>query len=369
MLKHNNSIFFFHFTDDSKQGGIERYGKILEKHCPAEKSSSHTINLSNPSQVFSCSGSDNNPDITLYQYSPNFHSEASLSLILSLAKTPAKKRILVIHDANNLKTSSVAFNELLKGLLARKSYPDILNYYFAIKKRNSHFKRLAKLGFRFVVFHESQIRNLPKAAKKNTSVIPHFVEPREYSFQSKESKLALGLQSKKILTILGFINPRKLNELVIRTLEHLPNDYLLILAGKPVESSTNYLNKLDNLSKDLDVKSRVIITGYLEAEDQARYIAATDIALCLFKKVSASGSLSTWISNQKQIIASDLPEFSEFKDYPSTITIVPNDSSPQRLAKIISDAVSKNRHHSSKDFETLSRDLSIESTWEKLIRS
>ena len=40
-------------------------------------------------------------------------------------------------------------------------------------------------------------------------------------------------------------------------------------------------------------------------------LAATDVALCPFREMSASGALATWISAGRPIVASDLPAIRE----------------------------------------------------------
>ncbi len=70
--------------------------------------------------------------------------------------------------------------------------------------------------------------------------------------------------------------------------------------------------KLLALAKEKGVSDRLHITGYLSEEDLERYLVATDLAICPFKKLSASGSLSTWISVARPVLASDVPQIDEY---------------------------------------------------------
>ena len=53
-------------------------------------------------------------------------------------------------------------------------------------------------------------------------------------------------------------------------------------------------------------------TGYVPDAELTRILAATDVAVCPFRDMSASGSVATWISTGRPIVASDLPAFREY---------------------------------------------------------
>ncbi len=86
----------------------------------------------------------------------------------------------------------------------------------------------------------------------------------------------------------------------------------MLIAGAPIpgrdiggESSTSWRTRSN-------VEERVVFTGYVGDEMLDRVLAATDVAACPFRDVSASGSLSTWISAGTRVVASDLPAIGEY---------------------------------------------------------
>jgi hypothetical protein len=51
--------------------------------------------------------------------------------------------------------------------------------------------------------------------------------------------------------------------------------------------------------------------GYLPEDELEQVLVATDVALCPFRVMSASGALATWISAGRPIVTSDLAPFRE----------------------------------------------------------
>ena len=56
---------------------------------------------------------------------------------------------------------------------------------------------------------------------------------------------------------------------------------------------------------------RVRFMGYVPDDELETVLAATDVALCPFREMSASGALATWISAGRPIVTSDLPPIRE----------------------------------------------------------
>ena len=152
------------------------------------------------------------------------------------------------------------------------------------------------------------------------AVIPHFVEQRVSAIDSSQSKANLGLEDSKVVTLQGFIHPRKGYQLVIEAMSELPQDVTVIFAGGASPGNESYLKKLAELSKHEGIGDRVHITGYLSTKNLEQYLMASDLAICPFETLSASGSLSTWISFARPILCSDLPQIAEYNQLePSAI--------------------------------------------------
>jgi len=91
----------------------------------------------------------------------------------------------------------------------------------------------------------------------------------------------------------------------------LPPDVVVMLAGEPVVEGAAARELHDLTSRHGD---RVRVTGYLPEPELETYLAATDLAVCPFVDMSGSGSLSTWISAGRPILASDLPQIAEYNE-------------------------------------------------------
>jgi glycosyltransferase involved in cell wall biosynthesis len=142
-------------------------------------------------------------------------------------------------------------------------------------------------------------------------VIPLCVEQRKLTESAEEARVALGLRGRRVVTLLGFIHERKGHRLLIEALASLPSDVVAIAAGGPAPASTLIPNLLA-LAQARGVADRFRITGYLPEHELNRYLAATSLAVCPFRDVSASASISTWISAARPILASSLPLIAEY---------------------------------------------------------
>lgn len=147
--------------------------------------------------------------------------------------------------------------------------------------------------------------------KQQTEIIPHFVESRSLKLDKSKVRTELGLDG-TILTVLGWIHPDKGHQLVVEALPEMPSDVKVIFAGRPSLGGEAFGDQLQALAKEKGVSDRLHITGYLSEEDLERYLVATDLAICPFKKLSASGSMSTWISVARPILASNVPQIEEY---------------------------------------------------------
>ncbi len=173
-----------------------------------------------------------------------------------------------------------------------------------------------------------------EGAEKIT-VIPHFVESRSQIHSPTEAKAALGFGPEKIITLQGFIYRSKGHATLLNALSLLPEDYKVIFAGGMAPNQDAFKRELDLKIKQLRLGDRVTITGYLSEADLELHLAATDLAVCPFQIASASGSLSTWISMERPILAYALPQIEELNGLVPEAISVFSDYSPDALAKEI----------------------------------
>lgn len=171
---------------------------------------------------------------------------------------------------------------------------------------------------RYIVSNEIEKGRLKKfVAVNKISVLPHFIESRELSCDKDTAKTKLGLAGRKVVTLLGFIVERKGHEDAIDVLAKLAPDTHLVFAGKGEEA---YVSNLRALAAAKGMANRLSATGYLSEEDLNLYLAASDVAVCPFRDVSASGSLATWLSAARPIVAYDLPLMKDYqKKFPAQV--------------------------------------------------
>jgi glycosyltransferase involved in cell wall biosynthesis len=155
-----------------------------------------------------------------------------------------------------------------------------------------------------------RLRGLVPAARVH--VVPHFVEDAPPLPDREQAKAELGLEGRRVVTLLGFIVKRKGHPLLIEALARLPEDVTAIVAGAVLAGRTVREDELRSLAAELGVADRVRFLGYVADAELDRVLAATDVAVCPFRDFAASGSLSAWISTGVPIVASDLPAIREY---------------------------------------------------------
>lgn len=164
----------------------------------------------------------------------------------------------------------------------------------------------------YIVSNDIEARRLSRFVNRSKiNIVPHFIERRNVVGDKLSVKRRLGLESKKVVTLLGFIVDRKGYDDAVEMMAHLPGNVHLVFAGKC--NDEGYREKLQNRALALGVQDRLTITGYLDEETLDLYMAATDVAICPFKDVSASGSLATWLSANRPIVTYYLPLMREYK--------------------------------------------------------
>lgn len=163
-------------------------------------------------------------------------------------------------------------------------------------------------------------------------VVPHFIEARGPLQGLGEAKAGLDLEGRRVVTVLGFIHARKGHDLALKALERLGDGTTLVFAGGEVREGPGFVSELREFIHRRGLDARVRITGYLTDPELDMYMAATDVALLPFRDAAASGSLSTWFSAGRPVVASDIPFFREYRRLaPSVIRLVPPED-PAALA-------------------------------------
>ena len=197
---------------------------------------------------------------------------------------------------------------------------------------------LARRAGRVLVCTQEEARRLQGLVPaERLDVVPHFVEARAIDMAPTTAKGALGLEGRRVCTVLGFIHRKKGHALVVEALPAWSADVQVVFAGRAAHGSEGFVEQLHARAEALGVADRLRVTGYLSEETLNRYLAATDLALCPFEQISASGSLSTWIAAERPILASDQPQIAEYNAMASGAIATFSPYTPAALATAAQD--------------------------------
>jgi glycosyltransferase involved in cell wall biosynthesis len=198
-------------------------------------------------------------------------------------------------------------------------------------------------------------------------VVPHFVEERAFELTRDAARKQLGVEGKRVVTLLGFIYGRKGHKIMVEAIPDLARDVQVVFAGGGIANKEKFLANVEQRKLELDLGDRLRITGYLTEEDLEAWVAATDLAVLPFKDLSASGSLSTWIAAGKPILASDLPGFREYGTrVPGSVRLF-SPIEPDALAKAITEQLATDLPEVDPKVVALREDLTVARTVDRYV--
>ena len=200
-------------------------------------------------------------------------------------------------------------------------------------------------------------------------VIPHFVEHRELPMSPAEARAALGIGERKLVTLLGFVYGRKGHRYAVEAVPYMPDDAMMVYAGGPIEGRTFVYDLALSKAQELELGDRFRITGYLSEEDMGTWMAATHLAILPFTDLSASGSMSSWISSGKPMLVSDLPGTREYaRRVPGALNFFGPAGEPWPLGAAINELLAKPLPDPDPGVLALARELSMANTVDRYLR-
>ncbi len=219
-------------------------------------------------------------------------------------------------------------------------------------------RRLGTAASSLIVHSEEErgrLRGMVPSAK--VEVVPHFVEVRDGLPDRAAAREALGVDGLLVVTLLGYLTRRRGHRLVIDALTELPSEVTALFVGSPIEGRDHVGRALEEHAAEVGVADRVRFLGYLPEPELEQVLAATDVALCPFERMSASGALATWLSAGRPIVGSDLAPFRELKAMrPGALHLFrPYQAGP--LARCISDTLKVSGNGRDPDVEALAQRL------------
>jgi glycosyltransferase involved in cell wall biosynthesis len=227
---------------------------------------------------------------------------------------------------------------------------------------------LGRTADRIVVHSQIEVERLRGIVPVDRMrVIPHFVEQRELPLSPVEARARLGLSNRRIVTLLGFVYGRKGHRYAVDAVPFMPDDAVMVYAGGPVAGRSFVYDLATSRAEELGLGDRFRITGYLSDEELETWIAATHLAILPFTDLSASGSLSSWISAGKPMLVSDLPGFREYaRRVPGSLNFF-GPTEPWPLGSAINELLARPLPDPDPSVQKLGRVLSMERTVERYL--
>jgi D-inositol-3-phosphate glycosyltransferase len=152
--------------------------------------------------------------------------------------------------------------------------------------------------------------HIPQTREK-TVIIPHghFLELNKNQIEKTKAKEELQFEKNKIhLLFFGQIKALKGLSILIDAMALLPENFNLVIAGKPQYS----ISEIENQIQELHLEHRVIkVFRYITNEERNIYFSAADAAVLPYTKIYQSGVLLMSMSYGIPCVTSDLPAFKE----------------------------------------------------------
>ena len=228
---------------------------------------------------------------------------------------------------------------------------------------------LGRTADRIVVHSQIEVERLRGIVPmEKIRVIPHFVERRELKLTPDEARAKLGLTGRRVVTLLGFVYGRKGHRYAVEAVPFMPDDAVMVYAGGPVAGRSFVHDLALSKAEELGLGDRFRITGYLDEEAWETWIAATHLAILPFTDLSASGSLSSWISAGKPMLVSDLPGLREYgRRVPGALHFF-GPPEPWPLGAAINELLARPLPDPDPNVQRLARELSMERTVDRYLQ-
>lgn len=161
-----------------------------------------------------------------------------------------------------------------------------------------------------------RIRHIPLVAETN----PEFRD-------AEACKRSLGIEGKSVITAFGWVRRSKGYGRVIDVLDNLPSDTVFLVAGGTrTEAHRSYLGELKQMVEDSGLEDRVIFTGYVDRDDHATVMNATDVMVFPYRDNRASDAMARALSYHLPVVASDNEEFSAVEEEWGCVRTVSSES-------------------------------------------
>ncbi len=211
--------------------------------------------------------------------------------------------VMTVHELIDPPYEIFPQNSSIKSTAARLFYPLINRYENYVNF--DVFNCAQKL-----IVHTEDQRNILAARgvrEDRLAVVPHGIPSLDVIENPQTFLEKFGLAGKRFISLIGFISRRKGYEAVLEILPELPHDvYFVIAGGARTKGDQIYEDQLRARIASQGLTGRVVFTGYLERDELAAVLTASEVVVAPFEKAFGSGSLSLALAAGKPIVASDI---------------------------------------------------------------
>lgn len=233
----------------------------------------------------------------------------------SLAKPKKALIVTTVHEMNECKVNGL------------KSF--FVHFY------QKHINNFALRHSDAIIVHSRQLEEFMKKKKARVFFMPHGTVKKQKQIEKEKAKKLLGLNGKKILTIFGFVEPRKQHEKIISILPELDESIVLVIAGQTV-SAEQYFDYLKKIVEEKKLGKRVVFTGFVKEEAVPIILSASDLMLFPYGDIYQSGALCNLaISHHKPMLASDVAGFRELKKEFNCIEIAKENEWKRKILELL----------------------------------
>lgn len=162
-------------------------------------------------------------------------------------------------------------------------------------------------GLDGVIVHSRTQADTVKEVCERVHVIPHFV-PELTGVSNDFSRLFPAVKEERpIMLLFGFISHSKGHDIAVKAIARMKREAVLVFAGTPrTKSDEAFLEHCFRLATKMDVRQRVITTGYVQDAQIASIYRNATIVIAPFRESSGSGSLAFGLASGKPVLASDI---------------------------------------------------------------
>ena len=329
-------IGFLHITTTAhKNSGVLRYGKMLAKETRAQGlavlEAEHLLesNQFDKNKLIAPLKPLEEIDLLHLQYNPKcwgrtYCHQVIAEVIRQFENIPI---VINLHDVyfkdypRSLLLSAIL--QPAARLATRFGITTEDNSFNYIVSNHHAYKQIREQVKQCLVFDQY---DASKIGLPNTTIIPHFVE-------SPPARNAQSSSDKRVVGFLGFAGWRKGIDIFLRSMKFLDENYeFVVIGGQEKEEfiKAHYEDYGPYLSN-----GKLSATGYLSDDDLTQAIYGVDLAVCPFRTLSASGSLSTWIAHEIPILAHALDKIKTYNQIESGAIAMYKPNRPEKLAEEI----------------------------------